>query len=222
SRGKVIAIAVVQGLTLGGATLAAAAWLAGDALPRFGGHHDDVPAASATVAVHRAAQLGVHEPAAPPSDIPTAAFDDVAEASSAEVARSSAGDAASRVKTAPGSARRAPEGRVAANVGDTPRTSADVTPAPSAPVESASASGPWTRVAQALSVSDWTRADEALSELVATSEPSTRDAAALARAELRIAHGAGDSMRSDVERLAQAGATPLVRKRATRLLERMR
>src|SRR5262249_29664095 len=78
------------------------------------------------------------------------------------------------------------------------------------------AGGPWARVARALSASDWIRADEALAELSATSDPATRDAAELARAELWIAHGRGAALRTSVERLSAFGATPLIRRRAAR------
>jgi hypothetical protein len=81
--------------------------------------------------------------------------------------------------------------------------------------------GPWGRVARALSAGDWQRADAALVELARAAEPATRDAADLARAELWIAHGRGGAFRADVERLARAGYTPLIRKRAARLLDRL-
>jgi hypothetical protein len=78
----------------------------------------------------------------------------------------------------------------------------------------------WKRVAEALDTNDWTRADRALTELVTTGDAYTRDAAGLARAELRLAHGSTVD-RATLERLANAGKTPLIRHRASDLLDRL-
>jgi hypothetical protein len=78
----------------------------------------------------------------------------------------------------------------------------------------------WGRAAAALREDDFEGADGAFAELTHSSDPSTRDAARLARAQLWISRGREREVRPVLEQLAQSGATPLVRRRATELLYR--
>jgi hypothetical protein len=78
----------------------------------------------------------------------------------------------------------------------------------------------WARAAAALREDDFDAADRAFDELGHTSEPATRDAARLARAQLWISRGRGAAVRPVLEQLAQSGATPLVRQRAAEFLNR--
>src|SRR5262249_46815744 len=129
-----------------------------------------------------------------------------------------AASATSRASTQRPASATPPRGR-----GTNPHESAP-SPDDAARVDSSPlpADGPWSRVAQALSASDWQGADRSLVELSTSSgDPATRDAAELVRAELRIAHGQGAALRASVERLALHGATPLIRKRATLLLDKI-
>ena len=79
-------------------------------------------------------------------------------------------------------------------------------------------SGAWARVAQALRDHDSAKAEKALDELARSTDQKTRDAAELARAQLRVAEGRGTA-RGTLERLAASGATPAIRRRASELLE---
>jgi hypothetical protein len=220
ARGKVLIVALIQGFMFGGATLAAAAWITGHALPLFDRHADARGGALAPVTpAHRASLAPPQRHIDPQSvsgsgEVPRAAFDDAP--GRVAPGREKAGDLAETRRHAPG-------GRAGAAL-PKPELAADVPPAPSVtekPSAAPPADGPWARVAQALSASDWTSADRALVELCSASDPATRDAATLARAELWIAHGQGASFRASVERLAQTGFTPLIRRRAARLLERL-
>jgi hypothetical protein len=102
------------------------------------------------------------------------------------------------------------------------RAGAAVPAAPSvaslAPLTS-EASGPWERAAKALAAGDWNGADKALTELDRSDDVHARDAATLARAQLRITQGRGAEVRPALERLASGGATPLIRRRAAALLD---
>jgi len=221
SRFRVLAIALGQGFVLGGVTLAAAAWV-GHALPGIVRGMAAGSASERTLPAppRRGAPASVREPTKAEADSARAAavavFGDASEAPVAPAHERTAARAGSPARL---HAEAAPPAAAASGV-------AAVAPAPSeAPsmeeVAGTTASGPWARVARALSASDWLRADEALVELSATSDPATRDAAELARAELWIAHGRGGALRASVERLSAFGATPLIRRRAARLLERM-
>ena len=81
-----------------------------------------------------------------------------------------------------------------------------------------SAGRAWTRAAEALRRGDNSAAEQAFGELSSSADPSTRDAALLAQAELDL--GAGSSSRALVVLgwLAERGATPYVRTRARQIL----
>lgn len=231
SRARVLLVALVQGLTLGGGTLAAAAWVAGTALPRI--EHAlagaaTTPAPSRAPTPERATSHDTHG-AVGSQAVPMAAFEDLASSpamveaegiatSGATASRatqpSSAGERSRGVKNAAGGGRYGAQSPSSAAV-------PTVEPESPGPTSETPVAGPWARVAQALSAHDWARADDALGNLASSMDPATRDAADLARAELRIAHGGGAALRSDVQRLAQAGATALIRKRAAALLQRL-
>jgi hypothetical protein len=78
----------------------------------------------------------------------------------------------------------------------------------------------WERAATALREDDFEGADRAFDELAHSTNPSTRDAARLARVQLWMSRGREREVRPVLEQLAQTGATPLVRRRATELLYR--
>jgi len=78
----------------------------------------------------------------------------------------------------------------------------------------------WERAAAALREDDFEGADRAFDELAHSGNPATRDAARLARVQLWMSRGREREVRSVLEQLAQTGATPLVRRRATELLYR--
>jgi hypothetical protein len=81
--------------------------------------------------------------------------------------------------------------------------------------------GPWAIVASALEHGDKPKADRALRELSSSGDPLTRDAAELARAQIWIADGNGESFRTTLVRLSQYGQSPLIRRRAAELLGRL-
>jgi hypothetical protein len=87
-----------------------------------------------------------------------------------------------------------------------------------AEVASDGAGRAWTRAAEALRRGDHSGAEQALGELSRSADPSTRDAALLAQAELDL--GAGSTGRALVvlRWLAERGATPFVRMRAQQIL----
>ena len=60
----------------------------------------------------------------------------------------------------------------------------------------------------------WNRAEHAFDDLARSDDARTRDDARLARAQLWIAQGRTEGARAELQALAAAGATPLVRKRA--------
>lgn len=78
---------------------------------------------------------------------------------------------------------------------------------------------PWTVAAAAMRDGDYQGAEAAFDTLARSTDPSTRDAARLARAQVWIADGRAAEARPELEDLSTTGATPLVRKRATALLE---
>jgi hypothetical protein len=218
----VIVVALVQGLFFGAATLAAAAWIAGKATSRAPlaafASPPSSPSPPARAARVRSGTATLAEPE-PPAPTPMAAFDDVADEAPG-LGRLEALSASGGGKTR-ASGVRAPLDKVAPAqpvLVDTPppedTASASVVAAPGM-------DGPWSRVAQAISDKDWTAADRALNDLSSDGDPSTRDAAELARAELAIARGRTGALRPLVERLARSGATGLIRKRALALLERL-
>lgn len=81
------------------------------------------------------------------------------------------------------------------------------------------ADGAWTRLAAALDQQDRHKANQALDELRASDDPATRDAALLVSAQLDVNGGDVERARPVLERLLEAGATPLIRERAQRTLE---
>jgi hypothetical protein len=212
---KMLIVALVQGFLLGGATLAAAAWFTGRGWPLF-----EHRAATVTPPAEHAPMTRAHRSGAPTAVVEVHEQED-APGAIAAYPPAETSEAAAR----PGAAV-SPRTRSAAPSEHDEVLAKEPEPAPVHPDEAAEAppappDGPWTRVARALSASDWQQADAALVELMSTADPATRDAAELARAELFIAHGRGDALRPSVERLAHSGYSPLIRKRATRLLERL-
>jgi hypothetical protein len=79
----------------------------------------------------------------------------------------------------------------------------------------------WVRAADAQRRDDFAGADGAYSELCESTDPGTRDAARLARAQLWIAHGRGDKVRPVLTDLAARGTTQLVRQTASECLSRL-
>lgn len=78
----------------------------------------------------------------------------------------------------------------------------------------------WARAAVALREDNFEEADRAFDELCKSADPSTRDAARLARAQLWVSRGREAAVRPILEQLAQSGATPLIRQRAAETLYR--
>ena len=79
----------------------------------------------------------------------------------------------------------------------------------------------WRVVATALRENDTARAREVLSKLSKSADPSTRDAAALARAQLDVADGKLSSARAVFERVARQGTTSQLRAQAQRSLRQL-
>ena len=80
------------------------------------------------------------------------------------------------------------------------------------------AQGAWQRAADALRQGDDQRATHALQELASSSDPYTRDTAALAKAQLDAAAGRWELAQPILHRLAAQGSTPLLRRRAGEVL----
>jgi hypothetical protein len=102
-----------------------------------------------------------------------------------------------------------------------PPTWRQTPPAPSLPVDRpAAVTAPqgWAEAAQALRRGDHAAAERAFDELARSDNLHTRDAARLARAQLWIAQARWSDARPELESLAAAGATALVRDKATALL----
>ncbi|HMI83917.1 MAG TPA: hypothetical protein VK550_07470 [Polyangiaceae bacterium] len=99
----------------------------------------------------------------------------------------------------------------------TDTTSARELAGPGATLVSARA---WSRAAAALREDNFEVADRAFDELGHSSDPATRDAARLARAQLWISRGREVAVRPVLEQLAANGATALVRQRAAEFLNR--
>ncbi len=79
----------------------------------------------------------------------------------------------------------------------------------------------WRTVAAALRENDTPRARAVLTKLSKSSDPSTRDAAALARAQLDAADGKVSSARAVFERVAREGTTSQLRAQAQRSLRQL-
>jgi hypothetical protein len=85
--------------------------------------------------------------------------------------------------------------------------------------DDADAVGAWSRAAQALRTGDEPQALRALDELGRNVDPTTRDAAQLARAQLDARGGRVESAAPVLRHLSEAGATPLIRRRAAEVLK---
>ena len=105
---------------------------------------------------------------------------------------------------------------------DAPTPTEPATPVPIGPEHSvpigAEGAGAWQRAADALRQGDDRRATQALQELSSSSDPYTRDTAALAKAQLDAAAGRWDVALPVLRRLATQGSTPLLRRRAGEVL----
>jgi hypothetical protein len=115
------------------------------------------------------------------------------------------------------SGRAGREGSAAAALNETVANNTEAAPGASVNLGSVRA---WARAAAALREDDFESADRAFNELTHATDPMTRDAARLARAQLWMSRGRESEVRPVLEQLAQSGATPLVRRRATELLYR--
>jgi hypothetical protein len=109
------------------------------------------------------------------------------------------------------------EGNAASALNETVASNTEAAPSSGTNLVSVRA---WARAAAALREDDFEGADRAFGELTQATEPMTRDAARLARAQLWMSRGREQEVRPVLEQLAQSGATPLVRRRATELLYR--
>lgn len=89
-----------------------------------------------------------------------------------------------------------------------------------APEDTLSPPHAWLRAATALRSGDRSAAEAALAELSQSPDEETRDAALLAQGELDASNGNTARARATFSRLAEAGATTFVRRRARQLLNR--
>jgi len=101
-------------------------------------------------------------------------------------------------------------------------TPSSATVAAPAAASASAAGGGWAAAAEALRSGDYGSADRAFGDLTASNDPRTRDEARLARAQVWVAQGRVVDARRELEQLASAGATPLVRARATDMLRSLR
>jgi hypothetical protein len=223
--GRVWAVGLSQGFIVGLVTLAAASLVAAKVLPRWTAwqshreteaHYAREPGDPGTRAV-RPMESAAPSAAAVSDTVPSAAFvTELPWGTGAKTAQNPLHDdpneapAAAMVSAGSGTPKKVPLAVL------TPET--DPSSLPSLP----SSDGPWARVAQALAVGDFTTADAALRALSESGEASARDAAALSRAELWMARGNGALVTSTLERLAETGQTPFIRRRAAELLARAR
>jgi hypothetical protein len=81
------------------------------------------------------------------------------------------------------------------------------------------APSPWVVAAAAMRSGDYGAAEAAFNQLARSPDPSTRDAARLARAQVLVARGRVAEARPELRDLSIDGATPLVRKRAAEALD---
>jgi hypothetical protein len=95
---------------------------------------------------------------------------------------------------------------------------ADRKPSPSAAERAAA----WAAAAEAMRAADYGRAETAFAALAESSDPHTRDAARLARAQVWIAQGRLGQARPELQDLALNGATEGLRSRAAAAVERLR
>jgi hypothetical protein len=80
----------------------------------------------------------------------------------------------------------------------------------------------WIAAASAMREGDYARAERAFEALTASSDENTRDSARLARAQIWIAQRRSSDAQRELEDLAQTGATPFIRDRATEALGELR
>jgi len=78
--------------------------------------------------------------------------------------------------------------------------------------------GAWSRAASALRRGDDVAARSALSEISRSSDPASRDAALLARAQLDLARGSKETAMPLLNELARRGSTAFVRQRAQEII----
>ena len=216
---RALLITVVQGMVLGLASAAAAAFVA----DRVNHRAPAAPPAAETAAPAASARREHARPQrveppkaaalAPAAAPPRAAFEDLrrAPAPGGKPATPGAHSPTPRFeRQAPRAPQTedAPPRLPAAGAGNGAQSTAF--PAPI---------GPWERVANALEAGDWRSADTALNDLTASGDTHARDAAALARAQLWISQGRGSEAKSTLLQLAQHGKTPLIRRRAAALLQ---
>jgi hypothetical protein len=96
------------------------------------------------------------------------------------------------------------------------------TTTPASSVVSPVVSNPWAQAADAMRRGDHEAADQAFGAMTRSEDPRVRDEARLARAQIWLADGRIDEARAELQRLAAAGATPLVRESARDALTKIR
>lgn len=103
-----------------------------------------------------------------------------------------------------------------------------VSATPSAPATPSVAARPeaapdgWLTAAEAMRAGDYLGAEVAFGDLARSSDPHTRDAARLARAQVWIVEGRYVDARRELDDLAATGATPALRDQAVASLKRVR
>jgi hypothetical protein len=216
---RMLVVALAQGFVLGIVTLAAASWMVTKVLPALRAHE---PLVIRAVEQPKTRPSGHGSRGAAPmqaeAEPPTATFEEVGAPVGSALPHTTQA-AEPRVAVPVVQAAPSDVGPSAAS-GPAPGTARASLP-PVAVPEIPSAVGPWSRVAEALAAGDYGEADRALASLGGDRDATTRDAAELARAELWIARGAGAGFRPSLERLAASGQTPLIRRRAAALIERL-
>jgi tetratricopeptide (TPR) repeat protein len=80
----------------------------------------------------------------------------------------------------------------------------------------------WVAAASAMRMGDYEAAERAFNALATNPDAHTRDAARLARAQVWLAQGRRAEALRELQNLARAGATTLVRERAAEALEDLR
>jgi hypothetical protein len=233
---RALLVTLVQGMVLGLASAATAAFVADHVVRRDPPAAPvqtapTMPAPTALARANRAAPRRAEpqslEAAVPVTAPPRAAFEDlppaVAEKAPSPLLVTEGPALGSAQRTRPPAAQRTPAPERART--ESPRSGADDVAPVAAGVHSASLpavpapAGPWERVAKALEAGDWRGADSALNDLSGSGDAHARDAAALARAQLWITQGRGGEVRGTLQHLAQHGKTPLIRRRASALLQ---
>jgi hypothetical protein len=209
---RVWALGLAQGFTVGLVTLAAASFVGATVLPRlsfFGGAAHEVTARPLPV-THEREPRGARREEPARAEPPAAAQGEAPAVEPASDGVTVSEEPSRELAPRPASPR-------------SPAAAAQGTDAAVTDFREAlpGTEGPWARVAQALAIRDFERADEALRALAESPDVTTRDAASLSRAEIWIARGSGAAVAGTVQRLAQSGNTPYIRRRATELLARL-